>query len=262
MLTRRQPASIAARERLVVADAAAHLDVDVEGADDLRLELAVVAAAERRVEVDEVDPLRAGLLPAQRGLDRVAEPLLGAGDALDELHGLAVGDVDGGQELEVGGHAQNPRSRRQSHLGAASQRRPNSMTWSTGAASRLTISAQHPGGRVVAGTTQTRTLSASRIAHGRADLRGGAGPRAGRAATRGRGTSAVDRPAPGLAALPALLLGRPGGGLDRLLALALGAAAGALLAHGRLTGVTGTRPSCAAGRHRRRRTSRGGTGSR
>ena len=61
-----------------------------------------MAAAERRVEVDEVDPLGAGLLPAQRRLDRVAEPLLRAGDALDELDGLAVGDVDGGQQLEVG----------------------------------------------------------------------------------------------------------------------------------------------------------------
>jgi hypothetical protein len=60
-----------------------------------------VAAAERRVEVDEVDPLGAGVLPAQRGLDRVAEPLLGAGHALHELDGLAIGDVDGGQQLEV-----------------------------------------------------------------------------------------------------------------------------------------------------------------
>ena len=62
-----------------------------------------MAAAERRVEVDEVDPLGAGLLPAQRGLDRVAEPLLGAGHALHELDGLAVRDVDGGQQLEVVG---------------------------------------------------------------------------------------------------------------------------------------------------------------
>ena len=92
-------------ERLVVADAAAHLDLDVEGADDLRLQLAVVAAAERGVEVDEVDPLGAGLLPAQRGLDRVAEALLGAGHALDQLDGLAARDVDGGQQLEVGTHA-------------------------------------------------------------------------------------------------------------------------------------------------------------
>src|SRR5204863_7616406 len=71
-------------ERLVVADPAAHLDLDVEGADDLGLEPTVVAAAEGRVEVDEVDPLRAGLLPAHGGLDRVAEPLLRAGYALHQ----------------------------------------------------------------------------------------------------------------------------------------------------------------------------------
>ena len=60
-----------------------------------------MAAAERRVEVDEVDPLRARLLPAQGGLDGIAEPLLRPGDALDELDGLAVGDVDGGEKLET-----------------------------------------------------------------------------------------------------------------------------------------------------------------
>ena len=59
-------------QRLVVADAAAHLDVDVERADDLGLQRAVAAAAERRVEVDEVQPLGAGVLPAPRGGDRVA----------------------------------------------------------------------------------------------------------------------------------------------------------------------------------------------
>ena len=45
-------------QRRVVADAAAHLHVDVEPAHDLGLQLAVVAATERRVEVDQVDPLR------------------------------------------------------------------------------------------------------------------------------------------------------------------------------------------------------------
>ena len=77
-------------ERLVVADATAHLHVDVEGADDLGEQVAVVAAAEGGVEVDQVDPLRTGLLPAQRRLDRVAEALLRAGHALHELDGLAA----------------------------------------------------------------------------------------------------------------------------------------------------------------------------
>ena len=101
MLTRRQPVAIAAS-----SDSSSRMPPLISTlmsrvADDPGLQLAVVAAAERRVEVDEVDPLGAGLLPAQRGLDRVAEPLLGAGHALHELDGLAVGDVDGGQQLEV-----------------------------------------------------------------------------------------------------------------------------------------------------------------
>ena len=91
-------------ERVVVPDAAAQLDPDVDPADDGGQELAVVAASERRVEVDQVDPLGAGLLPAQRRLDRVAEALLGPRHALDELHRLAARDVDGRQQLEVRGH--------------------------------------------------------------------------------------------------------------------------------------------------------------
>ncbi len=102
MLTRRQPVAERGGQRLVVADAAAHLDVDVERADDLGLELAVGAAAEGGVEVDEVQPLGAGVLPAPGRGDRVAVDALGAGDALGELDGAALGDVDGGQQLEVG----------------------------------------------------------------------------------------------------------------------------------------------------------------
>ena len=62
-------------------------------------------APERRVEVDEVDPLRAALVPVERGGQRVAVARLGAGLALDQADGLAVGDVDGGQQLEAVGHA-------------------------------------------------------------------------------------------------------------------------------------------------------------
>ena len=53
-----------------------------------------------------MDPLGAGFLPAKRRLDRVTEPLLGAGHALHELDGLAVGDVDGGEQLEVVTHVE------------------------------------------------------------------------------------------------------------------------------------------------------------
>ena len=66
--------------------------------------LAAAVRDTRGVEVDEVDPLRPGLLPAQRRLDGVAEPLLRPVDALHELDGLAALDVDGGQELEVVAH--------------------------------------------------------------------------------------------------------------------------------------------------------------
>ena len=124
MLTRRQPVAIAAS-----SDSSSRMPPLISTlrsrvADDPGLQLAVVAAAERRVEVHEVDPLGAGLLPAQRRLDRVAEPLLGAGHALDQLDGLAVRDVDGGQQLEV------VRSR-------TSQPFLNSIMCTTGAPSRL-----------------------------------------------------------------------------------------------------------------------------
>ena len=106
MLTRAQPVASAASSDVVVADAAGQLDVDVEPADDLGEQLPVLAAAERGVEVDEVHPLGAGLLPGERRGQRVAVRRLGAGLALHQAHRLAVGDVDGGQQHQaVGGGA-------------------------------------------------------------------------------------------------------------------------------------------------------------
>ena len=70
--------------------------------DDAGEQLGVGAAPEGRVEVDEVQPLGALLLPREGGLERVAELAAGAGDALDELDGAALDDVDGGQELQAG----------------------------------------------------------------------------------------------------------------------------------------------------------------
>ena len=87
-------------QRVVVADAAGQLDGDVEPADDGREQLTVVAATERGVEVDEVDPLGAVALPGERRLERIAVVGLGARRALDEPHGRSPGDVDRGQQDE------------------------------------------------------------------------------------------------------------------------------------------------------------------
>ena len=58
------------RQRVVVADTAGELDLHVELADDLGQQLAIGAAAERRVQVDQVYPFGAVALPAQRGVQR------------------------------------------------------------------------------------------------------------------------------------------------------------------------------------------------
>ena len=86
------------RQRLVVADAAGQLDLHVELADHLGQQFAVGAAAERGVEVDEVDPLGAVALPGQRGVQRGAVLGFAAGLALHQAHRLAVDHVDGGQQ--------------------------------------------------------------------------------------------------------------------------------------------------------------------
>ena len=85
-------------QRLVVADAAGQLHRDVELADHLGEQFAVGSAAERGVEVDQVDPLGAVALPGHRGVQRGAVLGFAARLALDQPHGLAVDDVDGGQE--------------------------------------------------------------------------------------------------------------------------------------------------------------------
>ena len=63
-----------------------------------------------RVEVDQVHPLGAVGLPLQGGVERVAVRRLAARLALDETHGLAVGDVDGGEQLQDR-HGRQRRSR-------------------------------------------------------------------------------------------------------------------------------------------------------
>ena len=49
-----------------------------------------------------MDPLGALAREVQRGVDGIAVVRLGARLALGEAHGLAVGDVDGGQQDQFG----------------------------------------------------------------------------------------------------------------------------------------------------------------
>ena len=81
---------------IVVADAAGHLDLHVELADDLGQQFAVGAATERGVQVDQVDPVGSVALPAQCGVQRRAVLGFAAGLALHQAHGTTVDHVDGG----------------------------------------------------------------------------------------------------------------------------------------------------------------------
>ena len=102
MLTRRQPVAIAAS-----SDSSSRMPPLISTSMSSRPTISACSsrlcprpkAASRSTRWIHSAP---GLLPAQGGLDRVAEALLGPGHALHELDGLAVGDVDGGQQLEVG----------------------------------------------------------------------------------------------------------------------------------------------------------------
>ena len=71
---------------------------DVQLADDLRQQRRVRPAPERRVQVHQVQPRRAGRLPRQRGVHRVAVGRLAPGGALHQPDRLAAGHVDGGQQ--------------------------------------------------------------------------------------------------------------------------------------------------------------------
>ncbi len=88
-------------ERGVVADAAGQLDLDVHGAGHFGDEGAVVAGAEGGVQVDEVQPLGAGALPGECGLQRGAVGGLGAGLAVHQADRLAVADVYGGEQFKL-----------------------------------------------------------------------------------------------------------------------------------------------------------------
>ena len=112
-------------QRLGVADAARELDLKVEAADDVGDDLAVVAAAEGCVEVDQVDPFGALVLPAFGGQPGVTELPARAGYALLELNGPALGDVDGGEQFEAG-HGRSPSVGALGAVGGAASVAPSS----------------------------------------------------------------------------------------------------------------------------------------
>jgi hypothetical protein len=61
---------------------------------ELEDDLGVAAAPEGGVQVDQVNPLRARVLPPFGSSAWVTEPLLGPGATLDQLHSLSSGDID------------------------------------------------------------------------------------------------------------------------------------------------------------------------
>jgi hypothetical protein len=72
----------------------------VEAGGDLGQQVAVAAPTEGRIEIDEMDPLRAVLLPGQRRLERIAVRRFSARRPLHEAHRLAAGHVHRRQELK------------------------------------------------------------------------------------------------------------------------------------------------------------------
>ena len=98
MLTRAAPVASAR-----VSDASSRMPPDSSTLTSSRpttsaSSVGVRAAPEGGVQVDQVHPLGAVVLPGERRLQRVAVGRLGTGGALDEAYGLAVGDVDGRQQ--------------------------------------------------------------------------------------------------------------------------------------------------------------------
>ena len=61
----------------------------------------VRAAAERGVEVDQVDPVSTSVLPCHCRIHRVAVSRLGSRGTLHQPDGLAAGDIDSGQQLKA-----------------------------------------------------------------------------------------------------------------------------------------------------------------
>jgi hypothetical protein len=94
------PGSECPLQRVIIANAAGQLDIQPEVCDELGHDLGIVATAEGGIQVDQVNPLRAGFLPALGSSPGVPEPSLRTGLTLDQLHRLSSRDVDRRQEYE------------------------------------------------------------------------------------------------------------------------------------------------------------------
>ena len=105
-------------QRLVVPDAAGELDVDVERADDRGPAARGCCRGRRRRRGRPGAPTRRRRAARlHRGLERVAVGGLAAGLPLDQPDGLAVGDVDGGEQLQLR-HGDQPRDGDRRTVGA------------------------------------------------------------------------------------------------------------------------------------------------
>ena len=130
MTTRAHPVPSAAASDGVVADSAGQFDRDVEPRRQCSAASSAVGpAAERGVQVDQVNPLRPGPLPGQRGVQRVAVARLGPGRALHQPDRLAAGHVHGGQQGQAAVRLRHHGPTRASWPAAPPRRQPDFSGW-------------------------------------------------------------------------------------------------------------------------------------
>jgi hypothetical protein len=93
-------------QRFVVADPAGQFDGDIEFADDPGEQFTVGATAERGVQIDQMDPFGAVLLPRQGRVAGRTVTGFAARRALYQADGLSIGDIDSGQQHKT--HSEQP----------------------------------------------------------------------------------------------------------------------------------------------------------
>jgi len=91
-------------QRLVVSNAARKFNIDflADGFHDLANDGSVITSAKSCVEVHEMQPFGTLLHPLFGSLDRVAVGRLGSGFALSESDSFPAGNINGGQQDQLG----------------------------------------------------------------------------------------------------------------------------------------------------------------